>query len=200
MPSRAGPLRSLPWPGVENCHCEEASSKRGHSASPRPRLVPCACPAPTASPAASGSSYRSASDGVRQRPAAAAAEARASGSCTAASSRVRPRSTASRALAAPVKFREVILGLGAPVVASWHLLDHARRGSAGEPRSWQSRTIGVLPASDRVGLLPPHQNSGLYRRQHTRKRSPNLQSASQHLRAKKSARKTVTDSLRAFCG
>ena len=143
MPSRAGPLRSLPWPGVENCHCEEASSKRGHSASPRPRLVPCACPAPTASPAASGSSYRSASDGVRQRPAAAAAEARASGSCTAASSRVRPRSTASRALAAPVKFREVILGLGAPVVASWHLLDHARRGSAGEPRSWQSRSIGA---------------------------------------------------------
>jgi len=106
---RPGPCRYSPLGrGSRIATAKETSSKRGPQ---RVAASHSACAQPTASPGATGSSPGSASDGVQQRPAAAAAEARASGSCTAASSRVRPRSTASRALAAPVELRDVVFSV-----------------------------------------------------------------------------------------
>ena len=149
------------WPGVENCHCKEA--KRDPIAS-RPRLVPCACAAPTASPAASGSSPGSASDGVRRRPAAASAEARASqaGSCTAASSRVRPRSTASRALAAPVELRHVVFSVPRALRRRrlWHLL--ILFTSTKPPVHEATRSYRfIISASSWIAIthLPPAENA-----------------------------------------
>ena len=121
-------------------------AKRDPIASPRPRLVPCACPAPTVSPAASGSSPGSASDGVRPRPAAATAEARVRlGLVQLPSSRVRPHPTASKALAAPGRLREVILAAlcGAFIFA---ICSTALAGGRRRQRSRQAWASSSVPA------------------------------------------------------
>ena len=181
-------LLSPAWPGVENCHCKGDLFQTG---SPARRSVPLrVC-------ATDGESRGDRLESwvrVRRRPAASSGRVCGGARVWLLYCRVQPRPAAlggvqSTGVSSEISRRYLFRPLGAPApssVASAH--SHRER-----PRPWSDAILGAHTLHDGSVELDrnyaPSTSSkrDQDRRQHSRKGSLNLLSASRHSRAKKSA-------------